>query len=522
MKYIKYTIRNTGPLRITDSSTSQQGQMETLTYIPGSSIRGYVIGRFVQDNSLPDYKQALLSDDCRFLNAYSSFGTAEERQLLIPPLKGFYEDKTGDEPKKLVNVVVNSDPPGTHKRSSLGDGVLLYKKDNDDNVITMKTYSLVKGSDLRIRINADRQGSETALFRNDYIAPGHEFTGYIAVQDANLADEIIKRFGDEIKIGNARTSGYGRCKVIDGPSLEDAFPYSRLAVEESQESSCYMALLSNTVMRNELGEYCGLNKEKLGGLMGVKKLEIERCATSLADVRGYNRTWGGHIPSVKMYDKGSVFKLKYEGSADIGKLNALMEEGIGVRRNEGFGQILFIKDYDQIKYRVKGTETLTSSASIQLEKEDEEVLKRIARSYYCKMIEEAMVTRVAAAGSNNNPIQLKGVSKSQLGTLEALASSFRYNPEEGITRIRELFAHSSEKSSKTKRQSEANSLANVSSVFLGDILDTDLEEVLGLDQKWKGDTIMEIPRKELLEEQEENRYKLELISKIIRFDYKED
>lgn len=520
MQYIRYTIRNTGPLRITDDSTSQQGQMETLRYIPGSTIRGYVIGRFAADGILPQFKRALLSDSCRFMNAYSSLSAGEDRQLLIPPLKGFYEDKKGDEPKALHNVLKDPALPETLKRSSLGDGVLLCKKAEDAGM-TMRTYSLKKGSDLRIRVNADGSGNDTALFRNDYILPGHEFTGFIAVESPDLADEIIKRFEEEFRIGNARSSGYGRCRLIEGPVRTTAFPYSHLAESKSRSGCCYMVLLSDAVMRSGNGEYCGLNEEKLGDLLGVERLKIDECATSLADVRGYNMTWGAFVPSVSMYEKGSVFRLRFSGDAKAEKMNELMEKGIGVRRNEGFGQVLFIRDYEDILFRESGTEPLAKVELSHLDKEDRAVLKRIARSYYCRMIEDAMIARIASASSKGASLQLKGVSKSQLGTLEALATSFRYDPEKGIKEIRRLFSHSIEKSGKTKRQADGKSLANVSSVFLTDILDADLDNILNLENRWKEDTIMGIPRAQLLEEKEKNRYKLELISKLIRFEYRE-
>ena len=46
--YIKYRLRNDEPFRIADDSTSQRGQVQTLTYIPGSTMRGVVINALVK------------------------------------------------------------------------------------------------------------------------------------------------------------------------------------------------------------------------------------------------------------------------------------------------------------------------------------------------------------------------------------------------------------------------------------------------------------------------------------------
>ena len=47
-EYIKYQIKNIEPLRIADDSTSQNGQTTTLRYIPGTTIRGWIINQLAK------------------------------------------------------------------------------------------------------------------------------------------------------------------------------------------------------------------------------------------------------------------------------------------------------------------------------------------------------------------------------------------------------------------------------------------------------------------------------------------
>ena len=47
-EYIRYKIINTEPLRIADDSTSQSGQTTTLRYIPGTTVRGFVINQLAE------------------------------------------------------------------------------------------------------------------------------------------------------------------------------------------------------------------------------------------------------------------------------------------------------------------------------------------------------------------------------------------------------------------------------------------------------------------------------------------
>ena len=50
MKYLKYILKNIEPLRIADDSISQSGQAVTLRYIPGTTMKGYVINSLVNNN----------------------------------------------------------------------------------------------------------------------------------------------------------------------------------------------------------------------------------------------------------------------------------------------------------------------------------------------------------------------------------------------------------------------------------------------------------------------------------------
>ena len=108
MKYLKYILKNIEPLRIADDSISQSGQAVTLRYIPGTTMKGYVINSLVNNNPavFEENKRELFSDKVCFLNAYPY----EDEKELIPSPKGFYEDKTGSNDKKEIsNVVINGE-----------------------------------------------------------------------------------------------------------------------------------------------------------------------------------------------------------------------------------------------------------------------------------------------------------------------------------------------------------------------------------------------------------------------------
>ena len=71
-EYIKYQIKNIEPLRIADDSTSQNGQTTTLRYIPGTTIRGWIINQLAKRADFENLKKDLFSDNVRYLNAYKN------------------------------------------------------------------------------------------------------------------------------------------------------------------------------------------------------------------------------------------------------------------------------------------------------------------------------------------------------------------------------------------------------------------------------------------------------------------
>ena len=163
-EYIKYIIRNKEPLRIADDSTSQSGQTVTLRYIPGTTMRGYVINKMA---AMPDFEQLkieLFSDQIKYFNAYLCVKEKNEEEgnkkvkvkALFPSPKGFYEDKTEKDGKKEIeNVVIAGKFTGGHKRASLGR----YCYIQDDCIYY---YNVSTASDMKIKI--DQKGRTIRVY----------------------------------------------------------------------------------------------------------------------------------------------------------------------------------------------------------------------------------------------------------------------------------------------------------------------------------------------------------------------
>lgn len=167
--------------------------MVTLRYVPGTTIRGYVVNQLAKQANFETVKLDLFSNKVCYLNAYIS----KKNQELIPSPKGFYEEKNSAE-KKIDNIVVKGEFEEGYKRAALGRYCYL-----DQNCIHY--YNVETGSDLKIKINLE-DGEKQNVFRNEYIEPGYQFTGYIAIKEDEeaLIASIQSVFGEEILLGNAR------------------------------------------------------------------------------------------------------------------------------------------------------------------------------------------------------------------------------------------------------------------------------------------------------------------------------
>ena len=156
-----------------------------------------------------------------------------------------------------------------------------------------------------------------------------------------------------------------------------------------------MLLLSPMCME-ENGESSGVNFEQLGNMLGITlgKDNIS-AAASITEIAGFNSTWKSGIPGSIFYQAGSLFKIKTSEKVLLRNIKDTERKGIGIRREEGFGQVLFINDFEK----------LTPF------KEDSKYTKKQSkyRAYESNRAEWI----------NNNPFP-EGLSRSQIGNIEQM------------------------------------------------------------------------------------------------------
>lgn len=505
-KYLRYIIQNTAPVRIADDETSQHGQTDTLRYFPGSTIRGYVITQLSGSSEFETYKRELFSGKISFLNAYPNINGKES----VPSWKGFYEDKTEATGKKKLDNVITGEITPSYKRASLGH--FCYPEDN-----CIRYGDVAVSED--ININIGREEAERTVFRSQYIRKNQTFVGYITFRD-DVSETLIERIAQTLKgticLGNRRSAGYGTCVCVE-KEIADGVPYGELRTSQGN-SDLYMVLLSDTVMRDGNGELTGLCLEDLADRLGCESLQIEKCATSTTDIRGYNRVWQGAVPSAVMYEAGSVFRLIPSSPVNPSKLRMLEASGIGIRRDEGFGQIAFSEEYAAIdcKLGVQQTQVRADENCCTFgKKADIDRDLRIAASGLVRNRMERAIERYVS----EQDLKLSGVSASKKGLLMSMCMELKYEPYEAKRQILAFADHDYQKD-QNKKIHDGKAKKDALYGYVHQIFESDLFDLLGLE--WKDHRVMGVDLEELFSVDEMIRYQLALMIKQLRYENRKE
>lgn len=331
-KCLFYRLRTESRVLLTDATRSTGNEQQTWGFIPGSAVRGWVIGTLARQD--PDWfsqhREALLTEETRFLDAMPS----REGMVPLPSVMGFYEDK---EETVFESVVVKETFTPGLKRAKTGSFCALKGH-------TMDCWRAATGGTVRINRSA-ADTTQTQMFQTHCLEPGQTLEGYIFLKQPELAPAVATALSGDIWLGADRFSGYGRCQV------EECRPVARPAWQEAygcQEPDqtgqrLYMLALSPVSMVNQAGEVCGLDEKALARALEVDRVQVVRCSTAVSEYGGYNRTWSSRVPTARMYDRGSLFLLECSTPPSLTALHRLEQEGIGIRRAEGFGQVLFLR-----------------------------------------------------------------------------------------------------------------------------------------------------------------------------------
>ncbi len=358
MKIITYQIQLEEPVL----ATSLAGDPNTgvsFDYLPGSVLRGAIIGAYLQKNGLADLGDAddpvvqrlFLNGQTQYLNGYLK--DREDQRSLPSPLSWLQDKKdqqkeTDKAPARVLDFAyeepADKDDPEKQWKGVKKQFFSFAKTGNKirwlsaDKVLAVHTQrDPVKGR------STDDRG---AVYQYEALAAGQTFIAHIVCHQDEDEPILRELLAGTHQIGGARGAGYGRVKISQIDTKATREMRGELKLESN--GRFLVTCLSHLLLQDEYGQFqadpslvkAALEK-RLGCTLNWFGGDKPNAFTNGTYVGGFNRKWGLPLPQARAISMGSVFLFEPPDGVTVSQLQAIEAAGIGLRRAEGFGRIAF-------------------------------------------------------------------------------------------------------------------------------------------------------------------------------------
>ncbi len=416
--YIKYNLETMEDIKV-GTTVSQFDNEYALSYISGSAIRGAFIKAYINANNGIDIceddksRELLLNGRLRFLNAY-----IESRgQRCIPFPCCLYAKK--DELKKFAyNNPINIKDEFNNK---IGSGMEKVKVSDfcvlDDNNVEVKNVNKIFNLHITKKENI-KNNDKSSIYRYEAIKKGQTFSGIVCLDgtedEAKGYAELMDNL--EVNIGGSKDSGYGKCliknvKVLNyNPELESFMGVD----EEDFDGYFYIYALSDIISRDYYGRIISYIDEKL--LKDSLKLDQVNLLGSSIETNiscGYNSKWNCRLPETSVIKAGSIFKYSFKGVIKDENILRLQDAGIGTRREDGYGRIVILDEFNIKNVTYEQKEKMDINAPNNLNDEQKMMLEVILTRIYKNSIESSFDNKIISMDS----MFTNKLSDSQIGKI---------------------------------------------------------------------------------------------------------
>jgi CRISPR-associated protein Csx10 len=323
MKAVTFLLHTQQPIL----ATSLQGDPNSdvsYPYIPGSMIRGVLIGRYLKRHGLretddildiqrfPDVTRLFFNDEkTRYLNAYPA-DTNRKRTLPVP--RSWYKDKGVEFSETTDEDVYDfSKIPIDEREENLSPKLL--KEDfctvEDDAIILYRVKRRINIHNQRDRKKGKGTEANGAVFSYDAIDAKQIFHAVVlcvSEEDKKNIESLLKP--EDIWLGGSQSAGYGHT-IIELVQNNSDWHEVGIPLEERIERNedLTITLLSDTIVRNDYGQVVAdpeVLRHLLSKLLAVdiqfKKIKYKNASreekeiedsihASSTIVGGFNRKW---------------------------------------------------------------------------------------------------------------------------------------------------------------------------------------------------------------------------------------
>lgn len=310
-------LRAKTPLLITQKRFGEGFQC--LDYIPGSSLRGAVAELFDSQGIKPDspqFKDIFVNSNVRFGNLYYKDSNINDIQY-PPPLSGYY--CKADKNHHPLDCLKREIPDNCPKCGSR-----MVNKPIQSGV--KKTISMHNAIDFSTQTTEEKK-----LFYYELICEGQSFCGKIKSPNKEYLCEILKVIKDRFYLGKGITRGLGEVSVINPRITESQAKLDKI------DDMVTITLFSDAILMNENSTFL---RTLTGRYLGLGDIMPEKAFTHTREITLWNSAAGLPRETVIALVAGSCFFFRLPNSRELtDKLNQIESEGIGIRREQGFGEV---------------------------------------------------------------------------------------------------------------------------------------------------------------------------------------
>lgn len=515
MKAVTFLLHTQQPIL----ATSLQGDPNSDVshpYVPGSMIRGFLIGRYLQKNrikvnddtldiqQLPNVKRLFFdATTTRYLNAYPFI----DNKRTLPTQRSWYKDKGvtfsedkgktiydfGKIPLDEQNELLNDDEENLSPKL-LEENFCLV---DEDEVLLYKVKRRINIHNKRDRKRGKGIEGSGAIFSYDAIDAGQTFQGVVLCEteeDKSILESLLKQ--KDVWLGGSQSAGYGHAEIEllnNDAQWYEVKSASRERIKRNENLT--ITLLSDTIICNEWGQ-TATDPETLRQILSellkqeLKFQENGIYASSII-VGGFNRKWGLPLLQTPALAAGSVFifenidisSAKFQEFLD--NVNKIEEQGIGERRVDGFGRVVFnwlneeTNEYKAKLFKPEPQTQKTTQVQEALKPESSKMAVGIANRIVRKKLDDLIIQQVSNI-SLSNPEE---ISNSQLSRLMLVVRQVLYEVESEQTK------YENERKSITELVEPINNLlhnlpSNARKQFERSKLNENIKQCLNVEDSW--------------------------------------
>jgi CRISPR-associated protein Csx10 len=315
------------------------------TFLPGSMMRGVIAARIAPGESAADLagdeRRLLFDGSVRFLNAYPA---DEQGRRTLPAPVSWRRAKNEERVQyqcfdEAVLTMLGECTPD--ELEEVGGYVSADLASDDEGTLHVRRYLprlQIALHTLRNRTAGRATRGDGSIFQIEALAAGQRFAGVIVTGERSQAERIktLLTRASTFYLGGSATAGYGRTQLVQVDLAEGWTECSGAAPTLQPGESVVVTVLSDILLRGSDGAAHTNLAQALADVLPLTPV----CAYKRTHpVGAFNRKWGLPTPQALALRAGSVFVLRATAPIAPAAWTALIENGIGERRVDGFGRI---------------------------------------------------------------------------------------------------------------------------------------------------------------------------------------